>query len=223
MYFDPRLYLIVERSLISGRSIREVVLELVTAGVTLVQLRDKTLTDDDMVSLGRELNEALKSYEIPLIINDRIHVARRVRAAGVHLGQSDENSEVARRILGKKAIIGLSCENLAQALSAQTLPIDYVSASPVFVSPTKRDTLEPWGIKGLGSLRSSIRRPIVAIGGISRKNIQGVIEAGADGVALASALLNLPAQEVMEMRELVDRALGRTRLQTESEHKNDES
>lgn len=185
---DLRLYLVTDRGYMGERSIDTVVAQAVRGGATMVQLREKECSTKEFVDLGRRLKNLLSPLEIPLIINDRLDVAQAVKAEGVHLGQKDMPYKVARRILGPEIIIGLSVESLADAEEAADWDVDYFGVSPIYATPTKTDTGRPWGLEGLRELRKITKHPLVAIGGINAENASQVIEAGADGVAVVSAI-----------------------------------
>lgn len=207
--FDPRLYLVTDRKLCLGRDIVEVVLEAVHGGVTVVQLREKNCATRDFVELGRALRAKLEAYAVPLIINDRADVALACGAAGIHLGQADLDAADARRILGPGAIIGLSIESLDELPRAQHLPITYFAASPVFATPTKTDTASPLGLSGVKYLRMNSTIPIIGIGGIQNENVQSVIQAGAHGVAVVSAICSAssPRAAAQNLKYLIDKSL----------------
>lgn len=183
-----KLYLVTDRDLSLGRPLEEVVSEAVAGGVTMVQLREKDASTGEFVELARRLMNVLKPLGVPLIINDRVDVALAVDADGVHIGQSDMAYEDARRLLGPGKIIGLSVENMEDLVKANELNVDYVGISPVYGTPTKTDTAEPFGLKGLRKAVELSSHPTVAIGGMNASTIADVIGAGADGVAVVSAI-----------------------------------
>ena len=154
----------------------------------MVQLREKDASTGEFVELGRKLMTVLKPLGVPLIINDRVDVALAVDADGVHIGQSDMPYADARRLLGHDKIIGLSVENFEDLDIANTLDVDYVGISPVYGTPTKTDTAEPFGLEGLRKAVQMSAHPTVAIGGMNASTIGEVIAAGADGVAVVSAI-----------------------------------
>lgn len=172
-----------------GRSLTDIVMQAVAGGVDMVQLREKEMTDDEMTELARELHEKLLPTGIPLIINDRVNVAKAIDAEGVHVGQSDMAYAEARKILGKDKIIGLSCENMQQVADANSMDVDYIAVSPVFATPTKTDTAPPFGLEGLREARKISRHKVVAIGGINGSNIREIRDAGADSAAVVSAIV----------------------------------
>ena len=188
-----KLYLVTDRDLSLGRSLEEVVREAVAGGVTMVQLREKDAATGEFIELGRRLKAVLKPLGIPLIINDRVDVALAVDADGVHIGQSDMSYADARRLLGPDKIIGLSVENFKDLEVANGLDVDYIGISPVYGTPTKTDTAEPFGIDGLRKAVQMSVHPTVAIGGMNASTIRDVMAAGADGVAVVSAICSAPS------------------------------
>ena len=203
-----KLYLVTDRSLSSGRSLEEVVSEAVAGGVTMVQLREKDASTGEFVELAFRLKEILKPYNVPLIINDRVDVALAVDAEGLHIGQSDMPYEIARILLGPDKIIGLSVENMDDLLEANRLDVDYVGISPVYGTPTKTDTAEPFGLEGLRRAVALSDHPTVAIGGMNAGTIADVIAAGTDGVAVVSAICSAdsPRSAAKELLEIIDRS-----------------
>ena len=184
----PRIYPITDRHL-SGLTHAEQVRLLSLGGASLIQLREKQLP-------AREFYEQAKAAQqagVRLIINDRLDIALAARADGVHLGQDDLSPDVARKLLGPRAIIGYSTHNIEQAISAIKLPIDYLAIGPIFSTTTKSDTAPVLGLEGLRAVRHAIGPfPLVAIGGITHTNAREVIAAGADSVAVISTLLSAP-------------------------------
>jgi thiamine-phosphate pyrophosphorylase len=206
MKADFGLMLVTDRGLAAGRTLDEIVESAVRGGVTIIQLREKEAATREFVALGRRLAELLRPRRIPLIVNDRVDVAMAVLADGVHLGTSDMAPVDARSLLGPKAIIGLTVETVDQATAADLLDVDYLGVSPVFATSTKGDASAPWGIGGLWRLRPLTRKPLVAIGGIGPANAARVLEAGADGLAVVSAICAAadPEAAARELRAIVD-------------------
>ena len=199
-----KLYLVTNRGLSLGRSLEEVVSEAVAGGVTMVQLREKDTSTGEFIRLACKLSDLLRPLGIPLIINDRVDVALAADADGVHIGQSDMPYEIARKLLGPDKIIGLSVENMKDLLRANELDVDYIGISPVYGTPTKTDTAEPFGLEGLRKAVELSVHPTVAIGGMNASTISDVISAGADGVAVVSAICSadsprLAANELMNI------------------------
>ncbi|HTP86496.1 MAG TPA: thiamine phosphate synthase, partial [Bryobacteraceae bacterium] len=178
-----RLYLVTDSALAAPRALIDVVAAAVRGGVTAVQLREKDCCTREFVELARALKAAVT---VPLIVNDRVDVALAADADGVHVGQSDMDCRDVRRILGSSAIVGLSVEKPEQA--AADLPVDYFGVGPIFATPTKSDAASAWGLEPLAALRARTRRQLIAIGGIHAGNAHQVMEAGADGIAVVSAI-----------------------------------
>ncbi len=201
-----KLYLVTDRELSLGRSLEEVVSEAVAGGATIVQLREKETSTGEFIELAFRLKEILKPYNIPLIINDRVDVALAVDADGVHIGQSDMPYELARKLLGPHKIIGLSVENMDDLIKANELDVDYVGISPVYGTPTKTDTAEPFGLEGLKEAVKLSKHPTVAIGGMNAKTIGDVMATGTNGVAVVSAICSATniAKATAELKNIVD-------------------
>lgn len=187
--FDPSLYLVTDRRLCKPGKLVQAVQEAVRGGITMVQLRDKHSSRDEILRLADALLKFLSPLRIPLIINDDPELARQVGADGVHLGQTDGNPVEARQMLGPNRTIGLSIESNTSLLNVPFNILDYVSASPVFSTPTKTDTREPFLLDGLRKLKSQCPIPLIAIGGIKACNVREVLLAGADGIAVVSAIM----------------------------------
>jgi thiamine-phosphate pyrophosphorylase len=187
-----RLYLVTDQASLAGRTLSDVVLAAVQGGVTCVQLRDKELGTRDFFTQATQLMALLAPFGVPLVINDRIDVALACGAQGVHLGQSDLPIEVARGLLPPHVFIGWSVENEDDVARAQAVPADYLGVSPIFATPTKRDTQPPWGLEGLRQVRASTAIPLVAIGGVDGSNAAEVLAAGADGLAVVRAICSAP-------------------------------
>lgn len=207
---DLRLYLVTDRALTLGRSLEWVVSEAIKGGVSFVQLREKEASTHDFLQQALLLKSMLRPLGIPLVINDRLDIAMAIDADGVHLGQSDMPWQDARRMLGPDKWIGLSIESLGDALRANEMDIDYIAYSPVFDTPTKRDTRPALGLEGVRKIAAITRHPSVAIGGIHAENAAHVIEAGAGGVAVVSAIMSAPdpCMAAKELRHCVDNALS---------------
>jgi thiamine-phosphate pyrophosphorylase len=203
-----KLYLVTDRDLSLGRSLEEVVTEAVAGGVTVVQLREKDTSTGEFISLARRLMALLKPLGIPLIINDRVDVALAVDADGVHIGQSDMSYEDARRLLGPDKIIGLSVESFEDIETANRLDVDYIGVSPVYGTPTKTDTAEPFGLEGLRKAVAMSVHPAVAIGGMNASTVGDVMAAGADGVAVVSAICSAEniREATSQLRSIVEAA-----------------
>lgn len=208
-----KLYLVTDRELSLGRSLEEVVSEAVKGGVTVVQLREKDASTGEFIELARRLMKLLRPLRIPLIINDRVDVALAVDADGVHIGQSDMSYEDARRLLGPDKIIGLSVENFKDIEAANALDVDYIGISPVYGTPTKTDTAEPFGLEGLRKAVQMSVHPTVAIGGMNASTIAEVMAAGTDGVAVVSAICSAEniRKATSDLRAIVEEGHNKSR------------
>ncbi|TGL40290.1 thiamine phosphate synthase [Leptospira perdikensis] len=186
------VYLVTDRPLCRTHGLAEVVELSALGGVSLVQLREKETDSREFLELAKHLKKILTPFAIPLLINDRLDICLAAGADGVHLGQSDLPWQEARRILGNNAIIGLSLETKEDYHSLIETnpkpPLDYLAVSPVFDTNTKTNTKPAWGLEGLKWLRSKTTIPIVAIGGINESNAETVVKAGADSIAVVSAI-----------------------------------
>ena len=183
-----RLYAVTDRSwLKAGESLCSVVEELLKAGVTCVQLREKHLSDAELLKEACELKEVCARYQVPLIINDRPDIARKAQADGVHVGLSDMGILQARELLGEEYIIGSSAHNVKEALAAQEAGADYLGCGAVFGSTTKTNTTG-LSLEELQRICGEVQIPAVAIGGVSRENIRLLRNTGVCGTAIVSAL-----------------------------------
>jgi thiamine-phosphate pyrophosphorylase len=188
--FDLTLYLVAGSDVTGGRPLDEVVAAAVRGGVTLVQLREKTRPDAEIVELARALKGLLGPLDVPLIVNDRVEVARAAGADGVHLGQDDLDATRARAILGPDRLIGVSAGTAAEAARVDKTSADYVGIGSLYATPTKPDAGAPIGVAGLSALAAALAPlPAVAIGGIGAGNAAQVMASGAaDGIAVVSAI-----------------------------------
>lgn len=187
-----RLYLVTDQSSLRGRTLTDVVLAAVQGGVTCVQLREKNLGTRDFVTLACAMKALLAPLGVPLVINDRLDVALACGAQGVHLGQSDMPVELARQLLPPEVFIGLSVESLDNVVRAAGQAVDYLGVSPIYATPTKTDTAAPWGLAGLRQVRALTALPLVAIGGVHVTNAAELLQAGANGLAVVSAICSAP-------------------------------
>lgn len=192
----PRIYPITDAR-ISQISHAEQVTLLSDAGATFVQLREKDLPVLDFYNDVKAALTVARQRDVTLIINDRADVALAAGAPGVHLGQDDLPPEAARNLLGDDAIVGFSTHNVAQAIAAAEFPVDYIAIGPIFETGTKANPDPVVGLDGLRAVRKAIGElSLVAIGGITIENAASVIEAGADSVAVISALLSGGPSEI---------------------------
>jgi len=186
---DLSLYVIIDRRMIKGKSSIRVTREAITGGATAIQLREKEMESRDLCHLASSLKKVAKKKKALFIVNDRIDIAQAADADGVHLGQEDLPIKIARKLLGRNKIIGVTVRNLSQALRAQKEGADYVSLGPIFSTRTKKNLPPPRGLKVIAQIKEKIKIPLIAIGGINRDNVAKVMRAGADGVAVASAVV----------------------------------
>ena len=215
MNIDLRLYALVDPAVAGGRMLTDLA-KLIAGSATLVQLRDKHGSTRAMMEEARSLRAVLEPAGVPLLINDRVDVALAAEADGVHIGQNDMAAEDARLLLGRAAIIGLSLSTVHQAQAAPLDLIDYVGIGAVYPTGSKDDASTPIGVAGLSEIVQVVRArkpgfPVCAISGINAANAGETIAAGADGVAVISALSRAPDPEkaARELRAVVDAALKR--------------
>lgn len=195
MRLDLSLYLITDRRLCADPGLVETVMAAVRGGVTLVQLRDKHAEDAELVDQARRLKAALSGSGVPLIINDRLQVALASGADGLHIGQDDGDVAKARAALGQEAILGLSVQTHDQLARLDPTALDYLGLGPVFATPSKQDHAAPLGFEGLASLVAASPLPAVAIGGLKAEHVAAIRGAGAEGLAVISAICGTPDPE----------------------------
>lgn len=189
MEIDYSLYLVTDRRFLGNKTLKKAVEEAILGGVTLVQIREKSASTREFYNVALDVKQVTDHYKIPIIIDDRIDIAQAMNADGVHLGQSDMPISIARKILGKDKIIGISAGNIKEALDAQKGGADYIGIGTLFNTGTKKDIDNPIGIKGLKEIYDSINIPAVAIGGINQNNFRDVLSTGIDGISVVTAIL----------------------------------
>ncbi|MEA1932551.1 MAG: thiamine phosphate synthase [Euryarchaeota archaeon] len=204
-------YLVTQASLSAGRSTTDIVEAATEGGVDAVQLREKGLDIGTRYELGRELRELTTEAGIDLIVNDRVDLAHAIGADGVHLGQSDLPVSAAREILGPEAIIGASVSTVSEARLAAITGADYLGVGAVHGTDSKPDAEtaeEGLGLDRLADIAAAVKIPVVAIGGITPDNAAAAIDAGADAVAVISAITGAddPTAAARELSEAVDGA-----------------
>lgn len=221
---DLRLYAIVDPEHAGGRSLPELASMVAAGGATLVQLRDKVSNTRDLTALARAVKAALPKY-VPLIVNDHVEVAIEAGADGVHLGQDDLGIADARERLGPRPFIGLTVQTVAHARAAPLAMIDYVGIGGVFTTSSKNNPHPPIGIAGLREIIDVFREraggfPACAIAGITKANAADIIEAGADGASVISALSRSddPAAAARELRAVIDAALAQRQPSARTAH-----
>ncbi len=188
---DYSIYLVTDDGCLQGRALIDCVREALEGGVTLVQYRAKTASSAEMYAEALQLKALCDSFNVPLIINDRLDIAMAVGAAGVHLGQDDLPCAAARKILGEDYIIGVSAHNPAEAKAALQSGADYLGCGAVFGTATKAD-VQKLGTEGLAAICKAKGLPVVGIGGVTANNYREVRAAGADGAAIVSGILAQP-------------------------------
>lgn len=186
---DYSLYLVTDKNCLGGRPLLRAVEQALAGGVSLVQYRAKQISGEEMFKEAVELRKLCASYDVPLIVNDRVDIALAAEAAGVHLGQGDLPCSVARKILGSDYIIGVSAHNSEEALQAVHDGADYIGCGAVFATNSKSDVRQV-GLEGLAAVKAEVGIPVVGIGGITAANYADVLQTGADGAAVISGLLN---------------------------------
>jgi thiamine-phosphate pyrophosphorylase len=190
--FDLSLYLVLDRDLCGSLGMVETAQLAVAGGVTMVQLRDKLATTEEMIATGRALKEMLNGTGVPLIINDDVEAAIAISADGIHVGQDDMEAASVRRRVGPEMILGLSVETEALARRVDPAVVDYVGVGPVFATATKPDHKAPIGFDGLARIVAASPVPAVAIGGVKGEHVGDVLAAGAKGLAVVSAICGRP-------------------------------
>jgi thiamine-phosphate pyrophosphorylase len=189
--FDLSLYLVLDPALCAGAGLVETALEAVAGGATMVQLRDKHGGTAALAQAGRRLRAALPAG-VPLIVNDDVDAAIACGADGVHVGQDDTGPRAARARIGPEAILGVSAETPALAAALDPAVVDYAGIGPVFATATKPDHKQPLGLRGLALAVAACRVPAVAIGGLQAEHAAAVLDAGAGGLAVVSAICGTP-------------------------------
>ena len=186
--FDLSLYLVTDRHCLRGRDFYEAVEEALRAGVTLLQLREKDMGLEELVAEGRKVQALCRKYQVPFLVDDNVEAVRILGADGVHLGQEDEAIEKARSVLGPEAIIGISAHNLEEALKAQASGADYLGVGALYPTGSKKDAslLAPGMLE---KIVQAVKIPVVGIGGIHEAQLDQVLDQGAAGCAMISAIL----------------------------------
>ena len=207
MVRDFKLYVIVDRNASARRDLIYVAKEAIVGGADMIQLRDKDATVKDLIMLGRALRKLTYKSGVLFIVNDRTDIAKAVDADGVHLGQDDLPIKIARSILGKHKIIGLSTHSISQAEEAQKKGADYIGVGPIFATPTKPE-YKTVGVDLIRKVKDKIKIPFVAIGGINESNLDRVLTAGASRIAVIRAVCG--AEDIRRAaRNLKERLLNR--------------
>jgi thiamine-phosphate pyrophosphorylase len=206
----PRLYAIIDAAQVEQRSPLAIFDMLLSAGVELIQYRDKGGSPRQLFETSRQLAERARKSHATFIVNDRADVALAVDARGVHLGQDDLPVELARRVVSPGTIVGSSTHSTAQVEEASRSSADYIALGPIFPTQSKERADPTVGLEGVRAARKVTRKPLVGIGGITVENARAVIEAGADAVAVISDLLKHPdiTARAREFLRILDRRSG---------------
>jgi len=211
--FDPRLYLVAGSSDVDQRGLDVIVRQAVEGGVTLFQLREKTLATGAFIESARNLRDALRGTEVRLLINDRVDVALAADVDGIHIGQEDITARDARKLLGEEKLIGLTVRDAKEIAEAPIAALDYLSIGGVFPTQSKNNTRKPVGLDGLKTLTANARDvcglPITAIAGISQENAGRIMDCGVDGIAVISSVCAQPdpTQAARSLRAIIDPSL----------------
>ncbi len=205
--FTFGLYVVTDSGLARGRPLVEIVAAAIRGGADAVQLREKEAPARAQLALGRRLRDLTREAGVLFIVNDRADLAVALDADGVHVGQDDLPPDVARRIVGPERIIGVSAGTLDEALAARDAGADYLGVGPIYATATKPDAGAATGPELIAAIRRRVDLPIVGIGGIGRDNAAVVLAAGADGVAVVSAVVAADDPEAAA-RELKERMVA---------------
>lgn len=207
-HFDLSVYLVIGPDDVQHHSLEDVVSWAVKGGASLVQLRDKTAGRQRFVELGRALQGILEPAGLPLIVNDRVEEAVALGAAGVHVGQDDMSPRLVRQAIGPDRLVGLSSTRPEEAQDADPRLVDYLGAGPVNITTSKADAKAPIAAEGVRAICRATSLPVVAIGGIQVTDVPALVNAGASGVAVVSAICRAtnPEAAARDLRQAVDRA-----------------
>ncbi len=202
-----RLYVLISSN-IAKKSVKETARLVIDGGADAVQLREKTISDRKFISLAREVRDITTKRGSLLIINDRVHVVRKVNADGIHLGQQDMSALEARNIIGDEKIIGVSTHSITQARQAQKDGADYIAIGPIYPTSTKGH--EPSvGIEIIHEISEAVSIPIIAIGAITLENLDEVLKAGASRIAVCSAIIG--SKDIYSSTRQFKEKLGETK------------
>ncbi len=199
------LYIVTDSQASRGRDHMSMVKAALAGGADVIQLRDKSLSGRDLYALALDMGAMVRASRATFIINDRLDIAQAAGADGVHLGQSDLPVAAARSLAPPSFIVGASVGSVEEAVAAERDGADYIALSPVFSTPTKDDAGPGHGLEVLSEIRAAVGIPVIAIGGVNSANVKDVVAAGADGVAVISAVLGAEDVEAAarSIRELV--------------------
>ena len=213
---DCDLYVVTDRQLTGGRPLLTVVEAALRGGARAFQLREKDLTPRELYPLALEMRRLTRAYGARLLINDRIDVALAVGADGVHLTTVSLPAHVARQLLGPERLIGISTHNLAEARAAAEGGADFVVFGPVFFTLSKAPYGQPVGLDSLRAVRAAVKIPILAIGGVKKANLDQVLAAGAEGIAVISAIISADDPAAATQDLLVTLHAARAKVDSQS-------
>lgn len=197
------LYAVTDRAWTGRQSLAEQVKAALKGGVTCLQLREKDLDEEEFLEEAMEMKRLCAGYQVPFIVNDNVEIAIKCKADGIHVGQKDMEAGNVRALVGEGMIIGVSAQTPEQAMAAEKAGVDYLGVGAVFSTSTKPDAIDV-SYETLKKICETVSIPVVAIGGISKKNMQELSGSGADGAALVSAIFSAEdiEQECRELRRL---------------------
>lgn len=206
--FEYRLYLVTDQRACLGKDFFKVAEAAVKGGVDLVQIREKDLDVEAFLDKTIKLRELLDRYHVPLIVNDSLEVAMEAGVSGIHVGNSDTTPAAIREQWPDCSILGYSLEEISQLQSPHAALADYIALSPVFSTPTKTNTIIEWGLEGIARVRSLSSKPLVAIGHIDQYNAKDIIRAGANCLAVVSAICGAadPEKAAAILRNEIEKA-----------------
>lgn len=207
--FPFRLYLVISEQHCAGQNFLKIVEQAILGGVDLVQLREKQASDLEFLEKAFQLQEVLNKHNIPLIINDNLEVAQKAGAYGIHVGNNDISPSFIRSTWKNCQSIGYSIEYLEQLQNKEALVSDCLAVSPVFKTSTKKDTVTEWGLNGIAQIKKLTTKPLITIGNMNKLNAYDVVKAGADCIAVSSAicLAKDPTKAAFEIRNQIEKAL----------------
>ena len=207
--FLSRLYLVVSQEACLGRDLVKVTEQAIKGGIDMVQLREKQINTNNFTETAIRLKRMLYKYSIPLIINDNFQVALESRAYGIHVGNSDVPPSEIKKRWASCGLLGYSIEYIEQLSNSEIQYADYLGISPVFSTPTKTDTITEWGLDGIRNIRRLTDKPLVGIGNMNMNNAYDVIKAGADCLAVVSAICGAenPAKAAWAIRNEIEKAV----------------
>lgn len=203
-----QLYVVTDKKLSLGRSIEEVVESAILGGAGLIQYREKHLDNEKFTIEAKSVLDICNKYGVPLIINDRVEIAKEINAHGVHVGQDDNSIKEARNILGDNIVIGVSTHDTIEAKKAIAEGADYINIGPIYHTKTKQLPMDPIGEDMLKKVIAMSSVPVTTMGGINKTNIENVILCGADRCALVSAAVSADniTESCKELIRLIEKA-----------------